>query len=55
MKKQHFKALQHIEYKSYFKNERTVGINSRFAHFNGRFPGLHSDHLVNFRGESDQP
>jgi hypothetical protein len=30
-------------------------LDSRFAHFNGQFPGLHFNPLVNCRGEPDQP
>jgi len=37
------------------KQIEVASIHSRFAHFNGRFPGLHFNPLVNCRGESDQP
>ncbi len=30
-------------------------LHSRFAHFNGQFPGLHFNPLVDCRRESDQP
>ena len=37
------------------KSTELYRLNSRFAHFNDQFPGLHFDPLVNCSWKSDQP